>query len=274
MDMATALSQMGVRADTLSDAEREAIDRDGFLRIDNAITPEQAAAIKDRLQELVDMEGEDAGIEVHKEKGTDRLGDLVNKDPVFDICFSHPRVLACAQQMISGDFRLSALNSRTALPGDGLTELHADSGSRVEPGDYENAMSIWFLVDFTEENGPTRVVPGSHRSGKLAADVLEDTWAEHPDEVHLTGKAGTVYIFNAHIWHGGTKNNSDEKRPAAFGFFVRRDVPQYIDQRKYVRPETYERLSDAGRYILDVEEMTEFTPDGFDRRRVREPAAY
>ena len=273
MDITTALSQMGVSADTLTDAERESLDRDGFLRIDNAITPEQAAAMRERLQELVDEEGEAAGIEVHKEKGTDRLGDLVNKDPMFDICFSHPRVLACAQHIL-GDFRLSALNSRTALPGDGLTMLHADSGSRVQPGDYENAMSIWFLVDFTMENGPTRVVPGSHRFGKLAQDVLEDDWAKHPDEVYLTGKAGTVYLFNAHIWHGGTKNNSSENRPAAFAFFARRDVSQYIDQRKYIRPETYDRLNDAGRYILDVEGMTEFTPDGFDRRRVLETAEY
>lgn len=171
---------------------------------------------------------------------------------MFHICFSQPRVLACAEHMISGDFRISALNSRTAQPGDGLIEQHADSGSRVKPGEYENAMSIWFLVDFTEENGPTRVVPGSHRNGKLTKDVLDDTWAEHPDEVHLTGKAETVYVFNAHIWHGGTKNNSGENRPAAFVLFGRRDIPQYIDQRKYIRPDTYNRLSDAGRYILDV----------------------
>ena len=117
MDMATALNQMGVRRDTLSDAERESIDRDGYLRIDQAITPAQAAAMKDRLQELVDLEGEDAGIEVHTEKGTDRLGDLVNKDPMFHICFSQPRVLACAEHMISGDFRLSALNSRDSPAG-------------------------------------------------------------------------------------------------------------------------------------------------------------
>ena len=115
-------------------------------------------------------------------------------------------------------------------------------------------------------------MPGSHRNGKLAKDVLDDTWADHADEVHLAGKAGTVYVFNAHIWHGGTKNNSSENRPAAFALFSRRDIPQYIDQRKYILPDTYNRLSDAGRYILDVEGMTEFTPDGFDRRRVA--AAY
>jgi ectoine hydroxylase-related dioxygenase (phytanoyl-CoA dioxygenase family) len=267
MDIDQALAQFGVRSDTLSAAERDSIDRDGFLRIDNALTTVQAAAMKDRIQELVDIEGDEAGIEVHTETGTDRLGDLVNKDPMFDICFTHPRVLACAQHIL-GDIRLSALNSRTSLPGYGRHGLHADSGSRIEPGDYESAMSIWMLVDFTEENGPTRVVPGSHRWGKFASEEMDDPVADHPDQVHLTGKAGTVYIFNAHIWHGGTRNNTTEKRPAAFALFGRRDVPQYIDQRKYIRPETHERLDDAARYLLDVDGMTEFSPPDFDRARV------
>lgn len=268
MDTNEALAHFGAGSDILTDAERESIDRDGFLRIDGALTPAQAAAMKDRIQELVDLEGENAGIEVHTETGTDRLGDLVNKDPMFDICFTHPRVLACAQQILGGDLRLSALNSRTSLPGYGRHELHADSGSRIKPGDYENAMSIWMLVDFTEDNGPTRVVPGSHRWGKFAAEEMDDPVADHPDQVHLTGKAGTVYVFNAHIWHGGTQNNSTEKRAAAFALFGRRDVPQYIDQRKYIRPETYERLDDAARYLLDVEGITEFSPPDFDRARV------
>jgi len=272
MNIDQCLAHFGVRSDTLSAAERDSIDRDGFLRIDNALTPAQAAAMKDRLQELVDIEGEDAGIEVHTETGTDRLGDLVNKDPMFDICFTHPHVLACARHILGGDLRLSALNSRTSLPGYGRHELHADSGSRIEPGKYENAMSIWMLVDVTEDNGPTRVVPGSHNWGKFASDEMDDPVADHPDQIHLTGKAGTVYVFNAHIWHGGTQNNSSEKRPAAFAFFGRRDVPQYIDQRKYIRPETYERLHDAARYLLDVEGITEFSPTDFDRARV--PAEY
>jgi ectoine hydroxylase-related dioxygenase (phytanoyl-CoA dioxygenase family) len=267
MNIDQCLAHFGVRSDTLSAAERDSIDRDGFLRIDDALTPAQASAMKDRIQELVDIEGDEAGIEVHTETGTDRLGDLVNKDPMFDICFTHPRVLACAQHIL-GDVRLSALNSRTSLPGYGRHELHADSGSRIEPGDYESAMSIWMLVDFTEENGPTRVVPGSHRLGKFASEEMDDPVADHPDQVHLTGKAGTVYMFNAHIWHGGTRNNTTEKRPAAFALFGRRDVPQYIDQRKYIRPETYERLDDAARYLLDVDGMTEFSPPDFDRARV------
>jgi len=55
----------------------------------------QLAAIRTRLAELLAAEGDQAGIEVHQEAGADRLADLVNKGPMFGVCFSHPRVLAC-----------------------------------------------------------------------------------------------------------------------------------------------------------------------------------
>ena len=59
-----------------------------------------------RLEELVAAEGDQAGIEVHQEAGTDRLADLINKGPVFEVCFTHPRVLACIGHVLG---RLQAL---------------------------------------------------------------------------------------------------------------------------------------------------------------------
>ena len=53
---------------------------------------------------------------------------------------------------------------------------------------------------------------------------------------------------------------------AIFAFFGRRDVGQSIDQKKYMRPETYERLDATARHMLDVEGMTEFSPADFDRQ--------
>lgn len=267
MDINDALGACGVLDDTLSDADIKSLDEGGFLRIDEALTPARAAAMRDRVEELARIEGDDAGIEVHKEEGTDRLGDLVNKDPMFDICFTHSKVLACVSHIIAGEFSMGALNARNALPGRGHQALHTDSSNPVAPGEYQFVNSIWFLVDFTEENGPTRIVPGSHRLGKFAEDMMDDPKDPHPDEIHLTGRAGTAYVMNAHAWHSGTQNNSNANRPAAFAFFGRRDLPQYINQRKYIRPETYERLSEAARYILDVQGTTEFSPPDFDRAR-------
>jgi ectoine hydroxylase-related dioxygenase (phytanoyl-CoA dioxygenase family) len=252
MNTHEALHTLGVRDDTLTTTERSRLDEDGFLPLYGILTPKQIAAITARLTALLEHEGQHAGKEVHQEAGTDRLSDLVNKDSIFEICFTHPRVLAGIAHVLNGDLKLSSLNSRAALPGEGLQALHADWSGAVAPDDYYVCNSIWLLDDFTEHNGATRVVPGTHRSGKLPRDAMGDPKAAHPREQKLLAPAGTVVIFNAHVWHGGTLNASDRPRRALHSYFCRRDQPQQLDQRRYIRPETYQRLSEAARFILDV----------------------
>jgi ectoine hydroxylase-related dioxygenase (phytanoyl-CoA dioxygenase family) len=161
-------------------------------------------------------------------------------------------VLAGIAHVLQGDLKLSSLNSRAALPGEGLQALHADWHGPVEPDAYMVCNSIWLLDDFTEQNGATRVVPGSHRSGKSPRDELPDPRATHPREIKLLAPAGTVVIFNSHVWHGGTLNTTDQRRRALHSYFCRRDQPQQLDQGKYLRPETNARLSPAARFILGL----------------------
>ncbi|MGW6201473.1 phytanoyl-CoA dioxygenase family protein [Kribbella sp. NPDC055110] len=251
MDMATALRELGVTDDVLTQDEKDQLDRDGFLPLQGILAAEEVAAINERLAELTAAEGDRAGREVHQERGADRLSDLVNKDPRFEVCFSHPRVLA-AMRHVLGDFRLSSLNSRAALPGKGHQALHADFDHPVEPGQYEVCNSIWLLDDFTPSNGATRVVPGSHRRGTMPGDEMPDPAAAHPDQIQLLGQAGTVVIFNSHLWHGGTQNHTNNPRRALHSYFTRRHLPQQLDQQAYIRLNTYTRLTPAQHFILDV----------------------
>jgi ectoine hydroxylase-related dioxygenase (phytanoyl-CoA dioxygenase family) len=252
MTTADALAALGVRDDILTPDELARLDRDGFLPLPGILTPEQVQGFRDRIAQLLAAEGEEAGKEVHQEAGTDRLADLVNKGELFDVCYTHPRVLAAIAHVLGGDLELSSLNCRVALPGEGLQALHADWGKPVGPDGYCVCNSIWLLDDFTQENGATRVVPGTHRNGQLPRAVLSDPLAPHPDEVLLLAPAGTVVVFNSHVWHGGTRNNTSGGRRALHSYFCRRDQPQQLDQRAYLRPETAARLSPAARFILDA----------------------
>lgn len=251
MDMTTALQQLGATEDRLDADTRRRLDEDGFAPLPDILSPTQVEAFRSRLAELSAEEGDAAGLEVHQEAGTDRLSNLVNKDAMFDVCFTHPTVLA-AMRHVLGDFKLSSLNSRAALPGQGHQALHTDWGEPVTAGDYQVCNSIWLLDDFTAENGATRVVPGSHRWGHRPSDVMADPAAAHPDEIQLLASAGTVVIFNSHLWHGGTLNHSTAPRRAMHSYFTRRNHPQQLDQRKYLRPETERRLSEAALFVLDV----------------------
>jgi ectoine hydroxylase-related dioxygenase (phytanoyl-CoA dioxygenase family) len=250
MNMETALADLGVTETAIDADTRERLDRDGYAPLFGVLTDGQLTAIRARLAELTAAEGQEAGKEVHQESGTDRLSDLVNKDPLFEVCFTDPRVLACIAHVL-GDFKLSSLNSRAALPGSGLQGLHTE-GRPVGLGPYQVCNSIWLLDDFTEENGATRVVPGSHRFTVSVTDAVPDRSAPHPDEVRLTAPAGTVVVFNSHLWHGGTLNHSSRPRRALHSYFTRRANGQQLDQRTYIRPDTFARLRPAARFILDV----------------------
>lgn len=101
---------------------------------------------------------------------------------------------------------------RSPQPGFGAQKLHADDMAKLDDGPPHGATSIVALCDFDETNGSTRVVPGSHRRPDLqrCSGRLES----HPDEIRLTGPAGTAFVFSAHLLHSGTRNNSDAERPA------------------------------------------------------------
>lgn len=252
MDMRTALSQLGVTDATLSADEKRRLDERGFLPLPGLLSTAQAEALRTRFQELIREEGEEAGLEVHQEAGTERLANLVDKDPLFEICFTHPRVLAAMNHVLQGDFKLSSLNGRAALPGEGRQALHADWSEGVDPSNYQVCNSIWLLVDFTPENGATRIVPGSHRSGQVPQAALDDPRAEHPEETLVTGKAGTVVIFNSHLWHGGTVNRTMSRRYALHSYFTRRRHTPQTNFQELISETTLARLSRPARFILDA----------------------
>jgi hypothetical protein len=188
----------------LSKDEIQRLNRDGYLGLGQLLSPDQVQKVNQRIDELISMEGEKAGSELFdskyirhpKEPGADRLADLVNKGAIFDQFYTHPKVLSAIEAVLGGGYKLSSLNYRAARPGLGLQKLHVDYGNTVPEGSYKVCNTIWLLDDFTECNGATRIVPGTHTSKILPQDALEDPNLPHPDEIKIIAPAGSVFIFN------------------------------------------------------------------------------
>lgn len=244
----------------LTKEEIEFLDTNGYLNLGQLLTSEQVQQVNDRLAELMNNEGENAGSELAdskyirhpKEEGADRLADLVNKGSVFDIFYTHPRVLAGIEAVLGHEFKLSSLNYRAAKPGKGHQKLHVDWRNAIADGSFKVCNSIWLLDDFTEQNGSTRIVPKTHKGSALPDEAMADPNEKHPDEIRIIAPAGSVFIFNSHVWHGGTTNITDRDRRSIHSYFCTREQPQQIDQKRYITQETSERVGEVGRHILDV----------------------
>src|SRR5262249_53213548 len=160
--------------------------------------------LRERVEELFALEGDRAGAEFRQEPGCRRLANLVDKGPVFHEILAHPRVLACVRHVLGPAIKLSSLNARSVPPhGAGAQPPHADMGAVADERGYWVCNSVWMLDNYTPDNGALRVVPGSHRWRKLPQETLPDPLADHPEQVLITGEAGTVVVLNAHAWHAG-----------------------------------------------------------------------
>jgi ectoine hydroxylase-related dioxygenase (phytanoyl-CoA dioxygenase family) len=252
-DARDALSRLGVHRTDITAAEREHLDRDGFVILKGILTSDYTERCARRLDELIRLEGPLAGSEAGTEEGTVRLANLVDKDPVFEICVTNRRLLAVVDHVLGGDLKLSGLNCRVVLPGGGEQELHPDWGEAVPRGSYQACNSIWCIDEFTADNGATRVVPGSHLSERMPpqpGDPDADAYAR--SAVQATAPPGAVIVLNAHLWHCGSLNRTSLPRRALHSYFIRRDNPQQQEQRRLLSAATMARLSPATRFLLDV----------------------
>jgi len=237
------------------DPQRAQLDDQGFTALPGFMSDEMLERMRARVDELFAEEGEQAGSEFRREENARRLANLVDKGEIFREAIASAPILALVEAVLGPEFKLSSLNVRSADPhSNSLQPLHVDMGLLPDQRGYAVCNTVWMLDDFTEANGALRVVPRSHRFGHRPQDVLSDLNAVHPEEILVTGRAGTVVVMNAHLWHGGTANRTDRERRALHGFFCRRDIVQQQYQKKQLRPATQDALSPTLRRLLALDD--------------------
>lgn len=278
MDTAQALQQLGVSTDALTPEQLRQFDEQGYVIIPDFFNAEEVADMCAEIDRLQKIEGQYGGHEVHIEPGALRLSNLFNKSPAFDRLLRCAPTLAAAHRLM-GEIRVYSLNARNPAKGQGQQPLHSDA-PRAYPEDWRVVNTMVMLDDMTEDNGPTRVVPGSHKlvpinvpdinmaemklielTPEEEAIVPKDPQAQHPREIHVTGKAGSIAVINGRIWHGGTRNESGASRRVLHLAIGRRDIPQQFNEREHLTQALHDRAGPAERYLLDIEGATPTVDD-------------
>jgi ectoine hydroxylase-related dioxygenase (phytanoyl-CoA dioxygenase family) len=231
-----------------------ALDVLGYTVLQRWMSSTLLEELRNTVAVLYDREGSTAGSEFKQEPGCLRLANLVDKGGVFQQVVAAPEILSLVGHVLGSRFKLSSLNARTALPGCDAQPLHADMAAIVDEHGYWVCNTVWMLDAYTPDNGPLRVVPGSHRWRKLPQDELADLRATHPGEVLVTAEAGSVVVMNAHLWHGGLDNRTAKPRTALHAFYCRHDKPQQQYQKQLLRPEVQAGLSPDLRHLLAIDD--------------------
>jgi ectoine hydroxylase-related dioxygenase (phytanoyl-CoA dioxygenase family) len=189
-------------------AHFDAIRDQGYTVVPDAIEPELVAALTDDLDRLErDLAIEPASNEFEGSR-TLRVYNLLAHGAIWQQVPVHPNVLPVVERVLDAGCLVSSLSSISILAGETSQPIHADDQliPLRKPHAPTVCNSMWALTDFTEANGATRIVPGSHR------------WDHSPDfgrtydTVPAEMAQGSVLIWHGSLWHGGGANATDERR--------------------------------------------------------------
>jgi ectoine hydroxylase-related dioxygenase (phytanoyl-CoA dioxygenase family) len=182
----------------------DALEADGYCIVDGLLSPGQAAAARASLVDVLASTPE--GRNDFEGFKTRRIYALFAKTRAFDAPAIHPLLLGVLDRVLE-HYQLSAPTGIQIGPGEKAQVLHRDESVYPLPKVFPNVVinTMWALDDFTEENGATRLIPGSH--------LWVDRTPEPGDEiVRAVMPAGSVIFYLGKIWHGGGANQTDRPR--------------------------------------------------------------
>lgn len=221
----------------LTDEQREAFWRDGFVTVENAVSPELLARLR------ADMDGWIEESRAHDGP----YGETIDGRPRWDVQPGHSadapalrRVSAPTEiseayyeamadsamtdmvaELIGPDVKLHHSKVNAKQPGS-ATEVKWHQDFPFTPHSNSDLITALLMIDeVTLENGPLEVQPGSHkgplfslwRDGVFTGAVAPEVEAEmKAQSTRCYGPAGAVCLMHTKVAHGSAPNRSKQPR--------------------------------------------------------------
>lgn len=215
------------------------LEDQGYTMLPDILSPVLCKTMSDKLSEI-HQKREALGLDRHASvdpKKEKVVFNLHNKDSVFIPFIDHPALLPILGHYLDDTLILNYFNGRTPVKDSEPQHIHLDC--RVPfPTTVIMMQAIWMIDDFTLENGATRVVPGSHK-----LNIKPDRNATFPNERKITGKAGSVFIYNSSLWHGASRCVIGGTRWGIIATYSRWFIKPSMDFTKNTPAEIYSKLS-------------------------------
>jgi len=233
------------------------LNRDGYTILEEMMPPAQCDELVDILEtthaRLAPTYAKNASANHRLNFHADEkiVYNLHNKNQAFLDFIDPPIVFDIAERFLQqGSYKnsdpiiLRQNTARTPMPGGPTQQLHIDS--RIPGGAFPlMAVVTWMLEDFTEENGATRIVPGTQKQPEFPPDNTPV-----PEEISITGPRGSVLVMDGAVWHGGGANHSKSTRWCILSTYVRWFFKPAFDFSRNMPGDFYARMTARQKQVM------------------------
>jgi hypothetical protein len=228
----------------MTDVDQQLRDR-GWCRLPAGVP----APLVDRLTRALDA----ACVDQRRTQIRNGVGDgtdgtvhhLPCADPVFLELLEQVDTLAPIGRHFDGPYILNTFGGLLNRPNEAAYVARVHRDQRTHSGDVRLMVQLLVMLDaFTEENGATFFLDGSHREPQRPAD--DDFFRR---AVRASGDAGSIVMFDSLLWHAAGVNRSKQPRRALTLAFTRPFMKQQLD---YPRALGYERTASLSATLQQV----------------------
>jgi hypothetical protein len=252
--------------------QRRHLDEFGYCFIRDALTPDEVKAARDRLIEQAELERE-RGLAWLKDKSGSWIGSpregppgwqgvrlLLNKGEVFRKIVLNRQVHAMMAHAFRGaEYHLSSMTGLIVRKGAPAQVIHSDQMMVPEITTVPYVNNVMFmLTEFTEENGATRLVPGSHKWGRYppieirrdANGTVDGINSEPIESVPAEAPEGVAMVFEGRLWHGQGTSNAEGVRYSMTNYYAQPFIRQQDNMAASIQADVYEKMSDELKALI------------------------
>lgn len=198
-------SAAGVDQALVDQQHKELLER-GYIILESLMSEDTVEALKIAAQPHLQKFGRNS----FEGERTQRIYGLPEKVRAADAFIEHPLLLAHLDRLLQPNYLLSQAQIINILDDSPAQPLHIDDGFYPwpKPRSALSIATVFAIDDFTEDNGATVAIPGSHLWGENRFPEEGDT------RVKAVMPAGSCILFLGNLWHGGGENSSGASRLA------------------------------------------------------------
>jgi ectoine hydroxylase len=214
----------------MSTAEREQFDRDGYLIVRGALSPDEVGFYRNALDQV--YASQEAAGTIGTGKAMHQLSAVANCGDAAGL-LDHPATFSYIWSILGWNVHVYHSHLDVHPPLESKRpfrfEWHQDGGRQnreieTDPRPRLSVKLAYWLSDVSEPGrGNFKVVPGSHTKNWIDGPPRRDVeWPDPEGAIEVCANPGDVVVFDRRLWHARSDNYSDITRKAMFfGYTLR-----------------------------------------------------